>query len=62
MNGKTLPENLHPGTNERFERLMTLMAPQAVEIPEEEQEESSPESDGDCNDTQTQTDTSEDAS
>jgi hypothetical protein len=59
---KALPNDPHPKANERFEQLLGLMAPQAVEIPEEEPEELGPERDEDCDDTQTPTDTSEDAS
>ena len=63
MGKKTLPSDMHPETNERFEKLLGFMAPEAdVEIPEEEQEELGPERDEDCSDIQTPTDTSEDAS
>jgi hypothetical protein len=59
---RIIPENPHPETNARFEQLLQLMAPQAVEIPEEAPEESGLESDEDCGDTQTPRDTSEDVS
>lgn len=62
MAPKKLPDEIRPDSSERFDKLLGLMAPQAVEIPEEEPEELGPESDEDCGDTQTPKDTSEDAS
>jgi hypothetical protein len=50
MSPKPLPEDLHSNTIERFERLMTFMAPQVVEIPEEEQRELNQERDEDYGD------------
>lgn len=62
MQKKKLPDDLHPDTAERFEKLMRSMAKPAVEKPEEESQASDEATDEGCDDTQTPIDTSEDAS
>jgi len=59
---RQLPEDPHPETEERFEKLMRDMAKPVFEKPEEEYQASDEATDEGCDDTQTPTDTSEDAS
>ena len=65
MGRKQLPDDPHPNTEDRFNRLLQEMAKpakQVEQIPSEEDQTSDAERDEDCGDTQTPTDTSEDAS
>lgn len=63
MSGKkNLPDDPHPETEDRFERLMRSMAKPVFEKQEEESQASDEATDEGCGDTQTPKDTSEDAS
>ena len=62
MGGKQLPDDPHPETEDRFNRLLRAMAKPVFETQEEESQTSDEATDEGCGDTQTPTDTSEDAS
>jgi len=62
MGRKLLPDDPHPEADDRFERLLRSMATPAVQTPQEAPQIQDEEHDEDCSDTQTPTDTSEDAS
>lgn len=57
-----IPDDPYPETEQRFERLLRTMAKPVEKIPSEEDQTSDAERVEDCDDTQTPTDTSEDAS
>ncbi len=62
MPKKQLPDDPHPDTEDRFNRLLQEMAKPVLQKQLEEDQTSDEERDEDCGDTQTPTDTSEDAS
>jgi len=63
MNSKRkLPDDAHPQTEERFEKLMRSMAAMVFGKPKEESQASDEAPDEGCADIQTPIDTSEDAS
>jgi len=59
---RKLPDEIHPDTEQRFERLLRAMAKLVFGKPEEESQTSNAERGEGCGDIQTPIDTSEDAS
>lgn len=62
MKRKQLPDDPHPETEDRFNRLLRSMVKPVFETREEESQTLDEATDEDCDDTQTLTDTSEGAS